>query len=555
MSGLYGGMEPSGMGFSNLDASYAATSQNQLAPIVGPDHTLHPTKARVSRGLQDLLIDLKEMKADNRRLEDLLRGEQAERQGESQAYMKARQGSELQIKDMEDEMRQCLQELKWAQLELKRAITTSHEASRPPSSFADLDNPDAAIGWNLAGDIMIDDENNPAKQVHHNIKGVNDLAKRTKEEVQSLVGLNADLKWEKGKAEVTAKAYCTELLTCKKNNATKKMRAQLCRWRHLRIAKGFSTWVYWHTALAKEMVRRKRTLLEEDVLMLTAERDRLLYNLDMTTGQKEAHEGRCSVLEDLLKAAGGFTDDDFASMPAGGFGGASDAPPAVTTSPGGTTHSAPAPAAQAGPDAATLAADFKEKAAERIRQSQAAEAMKRLTTHLKFKNYALGVRVFVAWANHMRALENFKAMEFMRHEKEKFETADKEAKKGAKGQEAASAAMKGAQEEGKVRYYQASIRRETIRRRFGAWVELLFQSRIRRTEELLQMEFEQRVSSEQSRHDLERELEEIYLSKARAEAEREEAMGALRQHREKEELDMNRLLEEVGYLKAEVYAT
>ena len=76
--------------------------------------------------------------------------------------------------------------------------------------------------------------------------------------------------------------------------------------------------------------------------------------------------------------------------------------------------------------------------------------MKRLTTHLKFKNYALGVRVFVAWANHMRALENFKAMEFMRHEKEKFETADKEAKKGAKGQEAASAAMKGAQEEGKV---------------------------------------------------------------------------------------------------------
>ena len=68
-----------------------------------------------------------------------------------------------------------------------------------------------------------------------------------------------------------------------------------------------------------------------------------------------------------------------------------------------------------------MAVDFKEKAAERIRQSQAAEAMKRLTTHLKFKNYALGVRVFVAWANHMRALENHKAMEFMRHEKEKFE--------------------------------------------------------------------------------------------------------------------------------------
>jgi len=32
-------------------------------------------------------------------------------------------------------------------------------------------------------------------------------------------------------------------------------------------------------------------------------------------------------------------------------------------------------------------------------------------------------------------------------------------------------------------------------------------------------------------------------------------MAALRQHREKEEMDMNRLLEEVGYLKAEVYAS
>ena len=31
------------------------------------------------------------------------------------------------------------------------------------------------------------------------------------------------------------------------------------------------------------------------------------------------------MLEDLLKAAGGFTDEDFASMPAGSFGGASGA--------------------------------------------------------------------------------------------------------------------------------------------------------------------------------------------------------------------------------------
>lgn len=45
----------------------------------GEAKVLSPTKARVARGLQDLLIDLKEMKADNRRLEDLLRQEQGER--------------------------------------------------------------------------------------------------------------------------------------------------------------------------------------------------------------------------------------------------------------------------------------------------------------------------------------------------------------------------------------------------------------------------------------------------------------------------------------------
>ena len=59
----------------------------------------------------------------------------------------------------------------------------------------------------------------------------------------------------------------------------------------------------------------------------------------------------------------------------------------------------------------------------------------------------------------------------------------------------------------------------------------------------------------EEKRELENELEEVYLGKARAEAEREEAMAALRQHREKEEMDMNRLLEEVGYLKSEVYAS
>lgn len=370
---------------------------------------------------------------------------------------------------------------------------------------------------------MIDDEGNPAKQVHNNIKLLNDLCKRSKEEVQNLVGISADLKWEKAKAEVTAKAYCTELLTCKKNNATKKMRAQLCRWRHLRIAKGFSTWVYWHTALAKEMVRRKRTLLEEDVIMLSSERDRLAHNLDIVTGQKEAHSTRSQMLEELLTQAGISVKHGAQSSP----------------EPGG------APGGE----------DFQEVAAKRIQDMQGAQAAKKLVTHFKYQNFVLRTRVFIGWANHIRSIDQERTSSFIRSEQKRAADADKTAQQEGKRLEGLCGETKAVQEEGKVRYYQAAMRRDYMRRMFATWTEVLFQSRIRRTEELLQIEFEQRVHSEQSRHDLERELEEIYLSKARAEAEREEAMGALRNHREKEELDMNRLLEEVGYLKAEVYAS
>ena len=56
-----------------------------------------------------------------------------------------------------------MQELKWCQLELKRAITTSHEASRAQSLADPEQHPDEAIGW--IGELMVDDEANPAKQV------------------------------------------------------------------------------------------------------------------------------------------------------------------------------------------------------------------------------------------------------------------------------------------------------------------------------------------------------------------------------------------------------
>ena len=64
----------------NLDESwYNGGGPGGYGQEMGQTKVLSPTKARVARGLQDLLIDLKEMKADNRRLEDLLRAEQGER--------------------------------------------------------------------------------------------------------------------------------------------------------------------------------------------------------------------------------------------------------------------------------------------------------------------------------------------------------------------------------------------------------------------------------------------------------------------------------------------
>ena len=61
------------------DSGYDRGAADPYGGSGAAQKVLSPTKARVARGLQDLLIDLKEMKADNRRLEDLLRQEQGER--------------------------------------------------------------------------------------------------------------------------------------------------------------------------------------------------------------------------------------------------------------------------------------------------------------------------------------------------------------------------------------------------------------------------------------------------------------------------------------------
>jgi hypothetical protein len=547
----------------DLDASgYIQADDDLMQQPQKTGKVLSPTKARVARGLQDLLIDLKEMKADNRRLEVLLRQEQGERQTESAEYMRARQSSELQIKAMEDEMRTCLQELKWSQLELKRSITTVSEASRPASAAASgaMDESVDSLGWGITGELAFADEANPATQVCNHIKIVNKLGVKVKECVQSMVADNAELKWEKAKAEVTAKAYCTELLTTKKNNATKKMRAQLCRWRSHRMAKGFATWVYWHTALAKEMVRKKRTFLEEEVRMLREERDRLERNLEVMRGHKEAQEARADMFLGLLDNSV-RAKVNFDTAPAALFNpnpveliGVPHAQGSLAASQQ-QLRSTPPTGAAVKASMMEKTAQFKADMSKRIKDEQKAECAKRLQVYWKFMNQSLKIRCFAGWANYMRDLHKKQLHAVIHKEQEKARDANRSHSKHSKEMGATLAKEKEGQEEGKVRYYQAAIRRTALRCRFFQWVELLHLGRLTKIENLLQLEFDQRQQMEREKRELENELEDVYLGKARAEAERDECMGALRQHREKEETDMNRLLEEVGYLKAEVYAT
>lgn len=198
---------------------------------------------------------------------------------------------------------------------------------------------------------------------------------------------------------------------------------------------------------------------------------------------------------------------------------------------------------------------FKQDMANKIKQEKAMEHAKRLMAHFKFVHLGLKTRCFAGWANHIRSLQKQQLQTQIQKEQDKAREAQKVHGRHGKEMQATLEREKMGQEEGKVRYYQAAVRRTLLRCRFFQWVEMLYQQRIVKVENLLQLEFDQRQQMEREKRELENELEEVYLGKARAEAERDECMAALRQHREKEEMDMNRLLEEVGYLKAEVYAS
>jgi len=198
---------------------------------------------------------------------------------------------------------------------------------------------------------------------------------------------------------------------------------------------------------------------------------------------------------------------------------------------------------------------FRSDMAKKIKDEKKMENAKRLMAHFKYVHLGLKTRCFAGWANHIRQVHRQQLQAQIVKEQERSREAGKQHNKYGKEMQATLEKEKMGQEEGKVRYYQAAVRRTLLRCRFFQWVEMLYQQRIVKVENLLQLEFDQRQQMEREKRELENELEEVYLGKARAEAERDECMAALRQHREKEEMDMNRLLEEVGYLKAEVYAS
>lgn len=198
---------------------------------------------------------------------------------------------------------------------------------------------------------------------------------------------------------------------------------------------------------------------------------------------------------------------------------------------------------------------FKADMQRKIKNEQKMEHAKRLMAHFKYVNLGIKTRCFAGWSNHIRKQHKSQLNAQITKEQERAREAGRMHNRHGKEMANILEKEKMGQEEGKVRYYQAAVRRTLMRCRFFQWVEMLYQQRIVKVENLLQLEFDQRQQMEREKRELENELEEVYLGKARAEAERDECMAALRQHREKEEMDMNRLLEEVGYLKAEVYAS
>merc|ERR1712118_250114 len=149
--------------------------------------------------------------------------------------------------------------------------------------------------------------------------------------------------------------------------------------------------------------------------------------------------------------------------------------------------------------------------AKRIKDEKKMENAKRLMAHFKYVHQQLKTRCFAGWANHIRQLSKQQMQAQIQKEQEKARDAVKQHSRHGKEMQATLEKEQMNQEEGKVRYYQAAIRRTLLRCRFFQWVEMLYQQRITKVENLLQLEFDQRQQMEREKRELENELEEVYL--------------------------------------------
>merc|ERR1712054_94386 len=105
------------------------------------------------------------------------------------------------------------------------------------------------------------------------------------------------------------------------------------------------------------------------------------------------------------------------------------------------------------------------------KQEKKQEAAKRLMAHFKYVHLGLKTRCFTGWANYIRTAQVKNLQNQILKEQEKFRNAEKSHHKHSKEMGSSLLKEKMGQEEGKVRYYQAAVRRTLLRVRFFQWVE------------------------------------------------------------------------------------
>ena len=470
--------------------SRAASPFNPTPRLDGSGPLLMPsvTKNRVSQGLQDILIDMKALKRENKRLTELLRLEQLKRQQEEEQKLRALQALETGNRDSEQALRTYLTDAIRCKMELKRAIQIGYE-NMPTEGDEDKEREKQEMLEWLRESHDEDDVEVPVESLPRQSKETFKLAQRVKETMADVCQALAEVKWEKAKAEVTAKAYNTELLKLKKSSAMKKMELQVRRWRNLLAAKVFSAWLgvireQKQLGISQEVERLKDEL--EQQKELKAENDRIL-------AEKERN------LEREKK-------------------------------------------------------DFEEEKAKlrhRLDHLTDLENRKKLAIVDKWLRHNKLFCGWTAWLDFHANQNKDKYSALLEDERDSKAAMASKALEREDSLKSSMEHLKQQTNEHKMRYIITRLQHGAEWKAWTRWKEYVQESQRMKIEDLLQAEYERRQELEAAKAELEAELEEVYLGKARAEREVEELMDALRRQRELEEAELLELLDEVQVVKHE----